>query len=130
MKKTTHLKEGRSFGYLSELVLQFTYHQFVLKIIGSYFLPYQVTRPSDGRISFQKRDFEVFYIGEGLLEFSLKKILPLNWELVYLNCLFQIPWPSNQILVMFLGGWKYETNLYCLFDFLFWILALLPETKI
>ncbi|TGK79381.1 hypothetical protein EHQ23_17380 [Leptospira bourretii] len=72
-EKNYALKEGRSFGYLNELVLQFTYHQFVLKIIGSYFLPYQVTRPSDGRISFQKRDFEVFYIGEGLLELSLKE---------------------------------------------------------
>ncbi|EMJ86552.1 LA_2168 family protein [Leptospira meyeri] len=72
-EKNYALREGRSFGYLSELVLQFTYHQVLLKLIGTYFLPYQVTRPSDGRISFQKRDFEVFYIGEGLLELSLKE---------------------------------------------------------
>lgn len=72
-EKNYAIRDGRCFGYLSELVLQFTYHQFALKLIGSYFLPYQVTRPSDGRISFQKKDYEVFYIGEGLLELSLKE---------------------------------------------------------
>ncbi|WP_425268681.1 LA_2168 family protein [Leptospira brenneri] len=72
-EKNFGLKEGRSFGYLSELVLQFTYDQFVAKMVGSYFLPYQFAGPADGRISFQKRDFEVFFIGEGLFELSLKE---------------------------------------------------------
>ncbi|WP_208729497.1 LA_2168 family protein [Leptospira congkakensis] len=72
-EKNFALKEGRCFGYLTELVFQFTYHQFVAKMIGSYFLPYKVGAPSDGRISFQKRDFEVFAIGEGVLELSLKE---------------------------------------------------------
>ncbi|EMY69548.1 hypothetical protein LEP1GSC199_2268 [Leptospira vanthielii serovar Holland str. Waz Holland = ATCC 700522] len=72
-EKNFALRNGRCFGYLSELVLQFTYHQFVAKMVGSYFLPYKLGGASDGRISFQKRDFEVFSIGEGLLELSLKE---------------------------------------------------------
>lgn len=73
-EKNIALRNGKCFGYLSELVLQFTYHQFVAKMVGSYFLPYKVGGSSDGRISFHKRDFEVFYIGEGLFELSLKEI--------------------------------------------------------
>lgn len=72
-EKNFALQEGRCFGYLSELVLQFTYHQFVAKVVGSYFLPYHFSGPTDGRISFQKRDFETFFIGEGLLELSIKE---------------------------------------------------------
>ncbi|TGK78518.1 hypothetical protein EHQ24_18395 [Leptospira noumeaensis] len=72
-EKNFALKEGRCFGYLTELVLQFTYGEFVAKLVGSYFLPYKVSGQTDGRISFQKRDFEVFFIGEGLLELSFKE---------------------------------------------------------
>lgn len=67
------LQEGRCFGYLNELVIKFTYHQFVAKVVGAYFLPYKVDHPSDGRISFQKRDFENFFIGEGVMELSLNE---------------------------------------------------------
>lgn len=72
-EKNFSLREGRCFGYLNELVLQFTYHQFVAKVVGAYFLPYRLDHPTDGRISFQKRDFESFFIGEGVLEFSFKE---------------------------------------------------------
>ncbi|TGK51973.1 hypothetical protein EHQ16_14650 [Leptospira kanakyensis] len=72
-EKNFALKEGRCFGYLTELVLQFTYGEFVAKLVGSYFLPYKLSGQTDGRISFQKRDFEVFFIGEGLLELSFKE---------------------------------------------------------
>ncbi|WP_425269821.1 LA_2168 family protein [Leptospira perdikensis] len=72
-EKNFGLREGKCFGYLSEFVLQFTYRQFVAKIVGSYFLPYHLGGPTDGRISFQKKDFEAFFIGEGVLELSLKE---------------------------------------------------------
>ncbi|MCG6145007.1 LA_2168 family protein [Leptospira bandrabouensis] len=71
--KNFALIDGKCFGYLTELVLQFTYRKFVGKFVGNYFLPYKVGGSSDGRISFQKRDFEVFSIAEGLLELSLKE---------------------------------------------------------
>lgn len=72
-EKNFALREGRCFGNLNELVLLFTYHQFVAKAVGSYFLPYRLNHPTDGRISFQKRDFESFFIGEGVLELSFKE---------------------------------------------------------
>ncbi|MCW7493113.1 hypothetical protein ND861_11285 [Leptospira sp. 2 VSF19] len=71
--KNFALIDGKCFGYLSELILQFAYRQFVGKIVGNYFLPYKVGGASDGRISFQKREFEAFFIAEGLLELSLKE---------------------------------------------------------
>ncbi|TGK48648.1 LA_2168 family protein [Leptospira bouyouniensis] len=70
-EKNFAIIEGRSFGYLSELVLVFQYEQFFIKWIGNYFVPYKQIGPSDGRISFQNREFERFFIGEGMVEISV-----------------------------------------------------------
>lgn len=72
-EKNSALIEGRAFGYLSELEISFTYHHIVSKLIGTYFIPYTRTGPSDGKINFQKRDFERFFIAEGMFEISYKE---------------------------------------------------------
>ncbi|EOQ87962.1 hypothetical protein LEP1GSC202_3411 [Leptospira yanagawae serovar Saopaulo str. Sao Paulo = ATCC 700523] len=72
-EKNFALLEGRSFGYLTELALSYTYNQFVFKLIGNYFLPYRQTGPTNGRIAFQKREFERFFIAEGMFEVSIRE---------------------------------------------------------
>lgn len=70
-EKNFAIIEGRSYGYLTELLLSLQYKQILLKWIGNYFVPYKQNGTSDGRISFQKPDFERFYISELMMEVSL-----------------------------------------------------------
>ncbi|TGL66405.1 LA_2168 family protein [Leptospira jelokensis] len=72
-EKNFAILEGRSFGYLTELAVSYTYNQFVCKLIGNYFIPYTHTGPTNGRIAFQKREFERFFIAEGMLEVSIRE---------------------------------------------------------
>ncbi|MCW7463038.1 hypothetical protein ND812_13140 [Leptospira sp. 3 VSF25] len=71
-EKNFALIEGRAFGYLTELVLSYQYQQVIVKLIGNYFVPYHQNGLLDGRIHFQKRQFEKFFVAEGMLEVALK----------------------------------------------------------
>ncbi|TGK97327.1 LA_2168 family protein [Leptospira levettii] len=71
-EKNLALIEGRAFGYLTELVLSYQYQQVIVKLIGNYFVPYHQNGLLDGRIHFQKRQFEKFFVSEGMLEVALK----------------------------------------------------------
>lgn len=72
-EKNFAIIEGRSFGYLTELVISFEFPPLVVKCIGNYFVPYIQNVPSDGRISVNRREFERFFLAEGMMEVSLKE---------------------------------------------------------
>ncbi|XDD45122.1 hypothetical protein AB3N60_10375 [Leptospira sp. WS39.C2] len=71
-EKNYAIIEGRTFGYLSEFVLSYQYQLVVVKLIGNYFLPYKQNGSFDGKINFQKSEFEKFFIAEVMLEVAIK----------------------------------------------------------
>ncbi|BDA79275.1 hypothetical protein LPTSP3_g22050 [Leptospira kobayashii] len=86
LERNQTLLNGRTPAYYSELILSYNTDLFSFRMIGAYFLPYLAEGKSDGKISFKKERFEMFFLAESGLETSihLEGVLELGVLVSYL----------------------------------------------
>ncbi|WP_167884442.1 LA_2168 family protein [Leptospira ilyithenensis] len=86
LERNQTLLNGRTPAYYSELILSYHTDLFYFRMIGAYFLPYLAQGKSEGKISFKKESFELFFLAESALETSLHLdgVLELGILLSYL----------------------------------------------